>query len=103
MKQNPTLNPMNGGNFIHNTKRNIDGGSIMSRFSLADKTAIITGGGGGIGYSVATAYAEMGCNIAIWDYSNAKAVENAEALAKKFNVKCKAAPPPGSHANPPGP
>lgn len=98
---NPTLNPMNGGNFIHNNKRNIDGGSILGRFSLADKTAIITGAGGGIGYSVATAYAEMGCNIAIWDYTITAAVEKAEALAKQFNVKCKAAPL-GFNADPVG-
>lgn len=85
-----SLNPLNGGNFIHNNVRNADGGSVMKRFSLAGKTAIISGAGGGIGYSVATAYAEMGCNIAIWYGSNTKAVERAEALEKQYGVKCRA-------------
>ena len=89
---NPSLNPMNGGNFIHNDQRVVDAGSILDRFSLANKTAIISGAGSGIGYSVATAYAELGCNVAIWYHTNTKAVEKAEALAKQYNVKCKAIP-----------
>ncbi|CAK7235646.1 Sorbose reductase sou1 [Sporothrix bragantina] len=83
-------NPLNAGNFIHNTTRNADGGSFLKRLSLSNKTAIISGSGGGIGFSVATAYAELGANIAIWYHSNAKAVEKAEELAKQFNVKVKA-------------
>lgn len=86
-----TMNPVSrAGNFIHHDERsNIDGGSLLGRLSLKNKTAIISGAGGGIGYSVATGYAEMGCNIAIWYSSNKKAVEKAEALAQKYNVKCK--------------
>lgn len=84
-----SLEPLNGGNFIHNDKnRVVDGGSILKRFSLAGKTAIISGAGGGIGLSVATAYAEMGCNIAIWYNSNKKAVEKADGLAKQYSIKC---------------
>ena len=83
-----SLSPLNGGNFIHNDKnRTVDGGSILKRFSLANKTAIITGAGAGIGYAVAQAYAEMGCNLALWYSTNAKAVERAEGLAKQYNVK----------------
>lgn len=89
---NPSLNPLNRGTFIHNDQRNVHGGSILERFSLANKTAIITGAGAGIGYSVATAYAELGCNIAIWYYTNTEAVEKAKALAKQYNVKCNAFP-----------
>lgn len=86
-----SLNPLDGGNFVHNDKnRVVDGGSILKRFSLAEKTAIISGAGGGIGLAVATAYAEMGCNIAIWYNSNKKAVEKAEALAKQYSIKCMA-------------
>lgn len=85
----PTLNPLNGGNFVRNNKRWIDGGPLLKRFSLAGKTAIITGGGAGIGYSVALAYAEMGCNIAIWYNSNPVAIERAEALAKQYHIQCK--------------
>lgn len=85
-----SLNPVQGANFVHNDRnRQVDGGSILKRFSLLGKTAIISGAGGGIGYAVATAYAEMGCNIAIWYNSNQKAVEKAEDLAKQYNVKCK--------------
>lgn len=80
-----SLEPLNGGNFIHNDKnRVVDGGStnILKRVSLAGKKAIISGAGGGIGFSVATAYAEMGCNIAIGYNVNKKAVDTAEGLAK---------------------
>ena len=90
----PDLNPMNGGDFIHNNERKINGGSILDRFSLVGKTAIITGAGSGIGYSVATAYAELGCNVAIWYYpTDLKAIDKAELLAQQYNVKCKAIPP----------
>ncbi|KAI8672411.1 hypothetical protein LRP88_03081 [Fusarium phalaenopsidis] len=84
------LNPLNGGNFVHNDKRWIDGGSIMKRFSLEGKTAIITGAAAGIGWAVAQAYAEMGANIALWYFSNLKGPERAEELAKQYNIQCKA-------------
>jgi len=89
ISDNMDLNPLNGGNFIHNHVRNADGGSFLKRLSLTNKTAIISGSGGGIGFSVANAYAELGCNIAIWYHSNKAAVEKAEALGKQYNVKCK--------------
>lgn len=82
------LNPLNGGNFIHDYERKVDGGSILKRFSLEKKTAIITGAGAGIGLAVAAAYAEMGCNLALWYNSNDKAIERAENLAKQYNIKC---------------
>ncbi|KAE9583087.1 L-xylulose reductase [Colletotrichum fructicola] len=85
-----SLNPMNGGDFIHDDERKLDGGSVLSRLSLANKTAIITGAGGGIGYSVAVAYAEMGCSIAIWYHTNREAPKRAEELSEKYKVKCKA-------------
>ncbi|KAF4928116.1 L-xylulose reductase [Colletotrichum viniferum] len=87
-----SLNPMNGGDFIHDDERKLDVGSALSRLSLANKTAIITGAGGGIGYSVAVAYmyAEMGCNIAIWYHTNQEAPKRAEELSEKYKVKCKA-------------
>lgn len=84
-----SLSPLNGGNFVRQDKdRTIDGGSILKRFSLEKKTAIITGAGAGIGFAVAEAYAEMGCNLALWYNSNDKAIEKAENLGKKYNVKC---------------
>ncbi|KAM5352191.1 hypothetical protein ACJ41O_004914 [Fusarium nematophilum] len=84
------LHPLNGGNFVHNDQRWVDGGSILKRFSLQGKTAIITGAAAGIGFAVAQAYAEMGANIAIWYFSNTKGPERAEELAKKYNIQCKA-------------
>ncbi|KAM6484897.1 hypothetical protein HDV62DRAFT_379221 [Trichoderma sp. SZMC 28011] len=85
------LEPLCGGNFIHDDKcRVIDGGPILKRLSLAGKTAIISGAGGGIGYAVAKAYAELGCNIAIWYNSNKQAVDNAEVIERDYKVKCKA-------------
>lgn len=66
----------------------MDEGSVLQRLSLLGKTAIISGAGGGIGYSVACAYAELGCNVAIWYSSNKKAIEKAEILSQKFNVQC---------------
>lgn len=86
------LYPLDGGNFIRNEQRWVDGGSVLKRFSLTGKTAIITGGAAGIGYSVAQAYAEMGCNISLWYSHNTKAPERAEALSKKYGVLCKYSP-----------
>ncbi|KAH8699971.1 hypothetical protein BGZ61DRAFT_240812 [Ilyonectria robusta] len=84
------LNPLSGGNFVHNNQRWVDGGSILKRFSLAGKTAIITGAGAGIGYAVAQAYAELGCNLALFYFTNTKTPERAEGLAKQYSIQCKA-------------
>uniref|UniRef100_A0A0D2XN54 L-xylulose reductase n=1 Tax=Fusarium oxysporum (strain Fo5176) TaxID=660025 RepID=A0A0D2XN54_FUSOF len=84
------LNPLNGGNFVHDNKRVVDGGSILKRFSLQGKTAIITGAAAGIGLSIAEAYAEVGANIAIWYRTSSKAEERAEEISKKYNVSVKA-------------
>lgn len=84
-----SLNPMNGGHFVHNNVRKVDGGSILQRLSLANKTAIVTGAGAGIGHAIAVAYAEMGCNIAIWYNKNEQAVKKAAALAEQYKIKCK--------------
>ncbi|KAF4342391.1 sorbitol utilization sou1 [Fusarium beomiforme] len=80
------LNPLNGGNFVHDNYRVVDGGSILKRFSLQGKTAIITGAAAGIGLSVVEAYAEVGANIAIWYRTSNKAEERAEEISKKYNV-----------------
>lgn len=84
-----SLNPMNGGHFIHRPPINPDGGSVMSRFSLKGKTAVVTGGGAGIGYSVTQAFAEMGANVAIWYASNDRAIERAKDVAAQYGVLCK--------------
>ncbi len=89
MSDNQALNPITkAGNFVHATTRQEHASPIWKRFSLAGKTAIISGSGGGIGYAVATAYAEMGANVVIWYNKNTAAVEKAAALAKEYNIKC---------------
>lgn len=65
----------------------------MNLFSLAGRTAIISGAGGGIGLAVARAFAEAGANVAIWYNSNDTAVERAAEIAHAFNVKCRYRPP----------
>ena len=37
----------------------------MSKFSLAGKTAVITGGAGGLGRAMVAAYAEAGANVVV--------------------------------------
>lgn len=61
--------------------------NIIDLFSLRGKVAAITGGGQGIGYAVAEAFAQAGADIAIWDvYDASKA---AAGLAKYgTKVKC---------------
>ena len=63
--------------------------SMKDAFSLAGKTAIITGGNGGIGLGIAKAMAEVGANIAIFCRNMEKA-ENALAELKPFGGKYKA-------------
>ncbi|KAF8318484.1 NAD(P)-binding protein [Clavulina sp. PMI_390] len=54
------------------------------------KVAVITGGGTGIGYQVARAYAEAGADIALFYNSSAEAIEKAAGLEKEFGIKAKA-------------
>ena len=60
----------------------------MQLFSLAGKTAIISGAGQGIGLTVAKTFAEAGANVAIWYHSNSMAIEEADNIEKVFKVKC---------------
>lgn len=48
----------------------------MSRFSLAGKTAIVTGGGSGIGKAIALAFAESGANVHVLEL-NQQAIDDA--------------------------
>jgi sorbose reductase len=78
---------LNGGNFIHDDVCQIEGGTVLSRFSLKGKTAIVTGAGAGIGLSVAQALAEMGANVVIWFSSNKVAHDRAADIERKYGVK----------------
>jgi sorbose reductase len=64
-------------------------GSLLALFSLKGKTAIVTGGGAGIGLSVAQGLAEAGANIALFYNTNEKAPERAAELEKQYGVKGK--------------
>lgn len=49
-------------------------------FDLNGKTAVVTGGAGGLGYATALALAREGMKIALWDIDGACAEEKAAAL-----------------------
>ena len=66
-----------------------DGDAVLPLFSLKGRTAIVSGAGAGIGLAVADALAEAGANVVIWYNSNKEAVERAEVIAKKWDVKSK--------------
>ncbi|KAJ3488401.1 hypothetical protein NLG97_g6202 [Lecanicillium saksenae] len=57
---------------------------VMSLFSLTGKTAVISGAGAGIGLAVAKAFAEAGCNVAIWYNSNESAHERAAGIQDTY-------------------
>ncbi|KAL2070689.1 hypothetical protein VTL71DRAFT_13715 [Oculimacula yallundae] len=64
--------------------------SLPAQFSLQGKTAIITGASSKLGLAIADALAEAGANIALFYNTNPTAIEAAENLERKFNVKAKA-------------
>ena len=55
---------------------------------LRGKTALITGGAGGLGYATALALAREGMKVALWDLNGKRAEERAAALrANGFTAK----------------
>ena len=54
--------------------------SILNRFSLAGKTALVTGGGSGIGRSFCRALGEAGAKVAVADIDETTAAEAAAEL-----------------------
>lgn len=59
-------------------------------FSLKGKTTLITGGSGGIGFSIAKAFAAAGSNVGLLYGRNKKALEYAAELRDKHGVQAKA-------------
>src|SRR4029078_7698610 len=54
----------------------------MSIFDLSGRTAVITGGNGGIGLGIAQALNAAGCNVSIWGRNAEKNKSAAATLAK---------------------
>ncbi|KAJ5307063.1 hypothetical protein PENANT_c003G01276 [Penicillium antarcticum] len=63
---------------------------VQNLFDLTGKVIAITGGAGGIGLSVATAYAEAGAKIAILYRTAATAPQTAQQIASKYQTQCRA-------------
>ena len=61
---------------------------VLPLFNLANKTAIVSGAGAGIGLAVAQGFAEAGANVAIWYHSNKDALDRAKDIEKTYGVKC---------------
>ncbi|EPX72131.1 sorbose reductase [Schizosaccharomyces octosporus yFS286] len=62
----------------------------LAMFSLKGKTAIVTGGSGGIGFAIAKALAAAGSNVGLLYGRNKKAIEYARELRETYNVKSEA-------------
>lgn len=61
--------------------------SILDRFRLDGRAAVITGGARGIGAAAAQAFAEVGCNVALIDMNIERATETAKKIAADTGVK----------------
>jgi len=57
----------------------------MSKFSLDGKTAVVTGGAGGLGRSMVATYAEAGANVVVAS-RNLERIEAEAGLRKKMKI-----------------
>ncbi|CDZ97744.1 sorbitol utilization protein sou2 [Phaffia rhodozyma] len=64
--------------------------SVKDLFSLKGKTAIISGGGSGIGLAVSQGYAESGANVAIIYNSSPSAIDRAKEISEEYGVRVEA-------------
>lgn len=62
--------------------------SVLDRFRLDGKTALITGGGQGLGKTMATALAQVGADVALAGRTLARCDETAAAIAKATGRRC---------------
>ena len=62
---------------------------LLSLFSLKGKTAIVSGGTGGIGLAIVEILADAGANVAILYHRNKDAIESARIIEQRYRVKCK--------------
>src|SRR4051812_47481476 len=69
----------------------------MSIFDLSGRTAVITGGNGGIGLGIAQALASAGCNVSIWGrnaHKNEAAAASMASMPGKVDTRiCNVADP----------
>ena len=61
-----------------------------SLFDLSGRTALITGGGRGLGRDIAEAFAEHGANIAICSRKISNCQETVDYIQNKFLVQARA-------------
>jgi NAD(P)-dependent dehydrogenase (short-subunit alcohol dehydrogenase family) len=59
---------------------------VMSNFSLKGKTALITGGGSGIGKAIATTFANQGAKVHIFETDSNAVEQTVSEIQKKGNV-----------------
>lgn len=81
---------MRDGKFPHNSTVAPSEHRVLPLFSLAGRTAIVSGAGAGIGLAIAEAFAEAGANVAIWYNSNKEALARASDIEKTYGVRCAA-------------
>ena len=62
---------------------------MKSAFSVKDKTVVVTGGSKGIGFGIATAFAEQGANVAIIARDETSGISAALRLSGEYGVRCK--------------
>ena len=65
---------------------------IKDLMSLQGKTALITGGAGHLGSTIAETFAEQGCNLAIMDKNAAECERVALYISERYDVKALAYP-----------
>ena len=61
---------------------------VKKMFSLEGKKGFITGGAQGIGKTIATAFAQLGADVAIVDFNQVKSVETAKQISLETGKKC---------------
>jgi NAD(P)-dependent dehydrogenase (short-subunit alcohol dehydrogenase family) len=62
---------------------------MKDAFSVKGKTVVVTGGSRGIGFGIASAFAEQGANVAIISRDCPSGISASLRLSGEFGVKCK--------------
>ncbi|RBQ65308.1 hypothetical protein FVER14953_21503 [Fusarium verticillioides] len=61
--------------------------NVLEQFKMTGKVVVVTGGADGIGYAVAEGMAEANAHVVLWYNSNDVAIQRAQDLGTKHNVK----------------